>query len=437
MVYTRRKKNNNKRRTRIARKKNNKGGEAFAAGGYGCVFKPALLCANNSLRINSNTMKKTLGTVSKLLDRENAFNEMQEIEKVLLYIKKIPNNSKYFIINDQVTICEPAPLSKLDLHNYDKMCSGTKLEQIGITSANINNHLNKLNAINMLDGGKDLDKVWPFLRFDDKENNEKSFKIFKIINTHLIGLLVNAIVKLNKAGLYHFDIKGSNILLGKDENTRLIDWGTSFTFTSFTFTSFTVENTHIPQKVYSRAIFQFNVPFSVILFLPELDKVIQKTVLLYKNKAQGNDLIKLIAQDIILYSLTENGAGSHFELILEYMVIVYNKINNNNKFTRETAIKVIENYFADILLNYLTITTFTTTFNLAAFFKEVFLHNIDIYGFLISYIHLVIINDKSNSYLVQEIAKLFNDFCWSPTYASKPIPVKTLTNRLKKLNIQR
>ena len=433
MVYTRRKKYNNNKRTKINRR--NKGGEAFAAGGYGCVFKPALLCANNSLRINSNTMKKSLGTVSKLLDRESAFNEMQEIEKVLLYIKKIPNNSKYFIINDQVTICEPAPLSKLDLHNYDKMCSGTKLEQIGITSANINNHLNKLNAINMLDGGKDLDKVWPFLRFDIKENNEKSFKIFKIINTHLIQLLVNAIVKLNKAGLYHFDIKGSNILLGKDENTRLIDWGTSFTFTSFT-----VENTHIqiPQKVYSRAIFQFNVPFSVILFLPELDTVIQKTVLLYKNKAQGNDLIKLIAQDIILYSLTENGAGSHFELILEYMVIVYNKINNNNnKFTRETAIKVIENYFADILMNYLTITTFTTTFNLTAFFKEVFLHNIDIYGFLISYIHLVIINDKSNSYLVQEIAKLFNDFCWSPTYASKPIPVKTLMNRLKKLNIQR
>ena len=76
MVYTRRKKYNNKRRTRIARKKNNKGGEAFAAGGYGCVFKPALLCANNSLRINSNTMKKSLGTVSKLLDRENAFNDL-------------------------------------------------------------------------------------------------------------------------------------------------------------------------------------------------------------------------------------------------------------------------------------------------------------------------------------------------------------------------
>jgi len=423
---TKRKRYINNKRTKINRR--NKGGEAFAAGGYGCVFKPALLCANNSIRINSNTMKKSLGTVSKLLDRENAFNEMQEIEKVLLYIKKIPNNSKYFIINDQVTICQPAPLSKADLHNYDKMCSGTKLQEIGITSANINNHLNKLNAINMLDGGKDLDKVWPELHFDD---NGKSFKIFKIINTHLIQLLVNAIVKLNKAGLYHFDIKASNILLGKDENTRLIDWGTSFTFQD-------TKTDIIPQKVYSRAIFQFNVPFSVILFLPELDTVIQKTVLLYKNKVQNkNSLIKLIAQDIILYSLTENGAGSHFELILEYMVIVYNKINNNNNFTKETAIKVIENYFVDILLNYLTITTFTTTFKLAAFFKEVFLHNIDIYGFLITYIHLVVINDKSNSYLVQEIAKLFNDFCWSPTYASKPIPVKTLTNRLKKLNIQR
>ena len=424
-----RKKRGYKKKYTRKNRKGKIGGAAFSAGGYGCVFKPALTCANN---IKNKNIKKKIGTVSKLLEKRNAFDEMQEIERVLKYIKRNPDNSKYFIINDQVSICTPAPLKKADLKNYGKICSGTKLDSLGITQKNINAHLDELNIINMVDGGEDLDNMWDTLVPGRKKNKKFNADMFNNINTHLIALLNNAIIKLNQEGLYHFDIKGSNILVGKDKNTRLIDWGTSFEFNN--------EHNHssIPVKVYNRAIFQYNVPFSVILFVEGLEKIIANFI---KNKNIGNlnkknqlNLVKEIAEKIILHNLKENGSG-HLELILEKMIIAYRDVLGNKNFTTEKAMLMIRDYLADILFNYLDFNTFI--FDLNTYFIQVFLHNIDIYGFLTAYIELIM-PDKTNKdyfHLVQEISKVLNDFCWSALYASKPISLQKLTDRLNELNI--
>ena len=136
------------------RRKRKIGGEAIAAGGYGCVFKPVLRCEQENLqtqsmqRMQRSSKQRGKNLVSKLLMKEDAFDEMEEIEGILKFIKKNPDNSKYFIINDQVSICKPAPLTKTDLHNYDKVCSGTKVGRNGINSTNINDNLDKLNIIN-------------------------------------------------------------------------------------------------------------------------------------------------------------------------------------------------------------------------------------------------------------------------------------------------
>lgn len=257
----------------------------------------------------------------------------------------------------------------------------------------------------------------------------------------LIKLLNNAILKLNKDGLYHFDIKGANILLGQDGHTRLTDWGSSFEYQS------SKDSIHIPFKLYDRAIFQYNVPFSVILFSDELlnllkEKKPRSTSSSSKTIAQNDVVAKMLSQESILFSIKENGIG-HFENILEFMIMVYRDIFDNKKFTRDNAIQMIQDYLADIFLNYFDFTTYT--FNLPAFFNEVFLHNVDLYGFILTYIELVMPNNiniisiiKSNKNyfaLVNELSLIFNEFCWSPRYASKPIPHKTLTTRLNRLNI--
>jgi hypothetical protein len=419
-----------KKRGTLKRKTQKKGGEAVAAGGYGCIFKPALSCAESSINKSSSksnsskSSKSKTGLISKLLLKENAFSEMEEIERVLKYIKKNPNNSNYFIINDQVSLCAPAPLSSRDLVKYDEICRETRINKTGITQTNINANLDKVNIITMLDGGEDLEKY--FIGLAKNPLIHDKFAIFQKINKTLIGLLNNAIVKLNKDGLYHLDIKASNILLGKDGHTRLIDWGTSFEYNQ------RLKNTGIPRRLFERALFQFNVPFSIILFRDDLNTVIR-----------SNE--KDTAKELILSSLKDAGVG-HFDYIIEMMIVIYRHILNKPNYTKADAMQMVEDYINAILLKYLDVTSLT--FRLEDFFREVMVHNIDVYGFIIAYINLVLIDgspekniqfiekNKNNKYmtLITEIAMLLHDFCWSPKYAAARIPVNVLTARLHKLN---
>jgi serine/threonine protein kinase len=427
--------------------KHKTGGEAIAAGGYGCVFKPVLRCEQMK---RNNKRGKIL--VSKLLMKEDAFDEMEEIEGILKFIKKNPDNSKYFIINDQVSICKPAPLTKTDLHNYDKVCSGTKVGRNGINSTNINENLDKLNIINQIDGGKDLDVYIQTHYYYKKLNKSERIIEFRKLNTSLINLLNNAIVKINNDGLYHFDIKGSNILVGKDGNTRLIDWGASFVYFPNAANAANAANAYkantpssksiihskynIPQKVFNRSMFQFNIPFSIILFFDNIDNVL----LQIQEKSEKSDNSYDLAQKIILLSLKDAGEG-HFDLILEYMINIYN-YGNKNKFTKRDALKVIIEYISNVLLNFLDFSTFQ--FNLEKFFNDVVKHNIDVYGFLMSYIDFILYsksigksmkskNNNEEEEIYKKLAEIIIEFCFESKYASKRIPVKTLTTKLKML----
>ena len=425
-------------------RKQKMGGEAIGAGGYGCVFKPVLQCQLKQSNRNKNL-------VSKLLMKEDAFDEMEEIEGIMKFIKKNPNNSKYFIINEQVSICKPAPLSKEDLQNYDKICLNTKVGQSGINSTNINQNLDRLNIINQLDGGKDLD-VYIRTHYFKKLNKSERIVDFMKINTSLINLLINAIVKINKDGLYHLDIKGSNILLGKDDNTRLIDWGASFVYLPIESKNAKAEHIYssksiihakynIPQRIFTKAIFQFNLPFSIILFFDDFDELLMnkidkiKQINLFNNKF---DFVRYLASEIISTSLKESGEG-HFELILEYIINIYNYNNNNNNFTKKDALKVIIEYISNVLLHFLDFSTYK--FNLEKFFINVLVHNIDVYGFIMSYIDFILHNsNKSNNIkdeeekIYKKLAEIIIEFCFETKYASKRIPIKTLTTRLKMLN---
>ena len=86
-IHKNRTKNRSKNRTKNRTKnktKNRKGGEVIAAGGFGCVFSPALRC------INSN---KRQGDISKLLEKKDAENEWNELKNV----KKTNNVGPIFL----------------------------------------------------------------------------------------------------------------------------------------------------------------------------------------------------------------------------------------------------------------------------------------------------------------------------------------------------
>ena len=92
---------------------------------------------------------------------------------------------------------------------------------------------------------------------------------------------------MNELHVYHGDIKDSNVLISKKNNTiiaRLIDWGLSVHY------SVTNNNNTFPKTLYRRP-FQYNAPFSNILFNKEFIIFIITSILtkyLY-NKGHRNE----------------------------------------------------------------------------------------------------------------------------------------------------
>jgi RIO-like serine/threonine protein kinase len=93
------------------------------------------------------------------------------------------------------------------------------LTKKNISSKNINSYLDEILAINMPYGGIDASK---FIK--NRIYDRNSMVIF---NKKMIDLLVNAIIPMNKRGIYHGDLKSYNILTNIENKKlvlRIIDW---------------------------------------------------------------------------------------------------------------------------------------------------------------------------------------------------------------------
>lgn len=121
------------------------GGKVLASGGYGCIFRPALKCANKSERAS--------GQISKLMTARHAKSEYNEIMRFKHILRKIPNYSNYFLV-DNVSLCEPDKLSSEDLENYNEKCKALKKDDI--TEGSINDQLDTVLSLNMPFGGIDV-----------------------------------------------------------------------------------------------------------------------------------------------------------------------------------------------------------------------------------------------------------------------------------------
>jgi hypothetical protein len=238
------------------------GGKVIASGGFGCIFNPALKCASSQYREQ--------GKVSKLMSIKHATEEYKQIQQFRNVLKIIPNYENYFLL-DNFTICKPDKLTKEDLKLYKKKCKA--LTKKNITVKNINKSLDQVLALNMPNAG---------INIEDFVDNDAYFTKNNIIklNNSLINLLLNGILPMNKLNVYHCDVKDSNVLVVvENENnntvfkTRLIDWGISLIHNNFT---------GIPRKLYRRP-FQYNVPFSAILFNKEFTSYYNDFLAIHPN----------------------------------------------------------------------------------------------------------------------------------------------------------
>jgi hypothetical protein len=368
---------------------NTSGGNALTSGGFGCLFKPALKCKKPKLNYG-----QTL--VTKLMTKKNALDEYKQIKMFKSILEHIPNYQNYFLV-DGFSKCKPAELTNDDLKDFDENCSALKKKNF--TAANINNNLNKILALNMPDGGIDIDDY--IFSLNDKSSLPE---FYMNLNISLVDLLVNGIQPMNKAHLYHCDVKGSNILISFKKETRLIDWGLSVYRKN-------INKIHVPDKL-NRRPFQFNVPFSIILFNK---KFIEKYNLFIK-KHENVDFysIREFVINYIFYWNKIRGSGhlkkinSIFKRLTHNMLpaIENTKIKNHIVEYDFTYYYIVE-YISKILFKY----TVQGSLNLLDYFNDVFLKNIDVWGFTIIYMEFLdnlyeIYKDKLSLYHLQFIEKI-------------------------------
>ena len=397
--------------------KNNKGGKVLASGGFGCVFSPALKCEGET--------KREANKISKLMTEKHATEEFDEINSIKAKLDVIPHYEDYFLLYD-ATMCRPAKLTATDLTEYASKC--TALPKNNITKTNINDNLDKLMSLNIPNGG---------MAVDDFIYEDGSFEKLYKIHTSLVKLLKKGIVPMNKKNIYHCDVKDSNVLIDNssavDLKARLIDWGLSTEYTPF-------EKEPFP-KTWRNRPFQFNVPFSVIIFS---DSFVEKYTKYLKDGGKPEETeLKPFVIDFINFWMKERGAG-HYKFINEIMFTLFS--NSLTSISEGSKPKVIEtqitmdyivNYVIDVLVHY---TKFREdgSLNLREYLDNVFIQIVDIWGFISIYYPIIEVLSNSYSSLTKNELKIFNqiqfifvEYLFNPRH--EPIDMNMLYSDLKDL----
>ena len=415
------KKRSLKRKTykKIYKKGANRGGKPIKSGSYGCVFKPVLKCDKNKSAELENG-------ISKLMEEDAAKIEFDTILEVQRHIKGIPNNNDYFLVND-IKMCAPDKLSNEDLNDFDTVCNDI-VKYTGYDKNIINNNLKHFKIINMPYGGIDLNEFWK--RMMDIPARDKK-KIFALVNSILIRLLENGIIPLNQTGFYHLDVKGGNILVSDDiKYARLIDWGVSQKLN---------ENNITPSKFIQE--FQFNIPFTNILFNSNINKWLQEEFTkmnITKMNIKSISLLtmKSIVKNIMDKVMKDRGEG-HYMVILYYIIVLYNlddALGQND--STNFALDLICTFIATALMNY---TDSNGIFQLKKYCLEVYLRNVDVWGFIMSYIQIIIYAKeikgatKYKKEFIKAVSDIIINYCYNPKYAISPIPVDKVIEDLRKI----
>ena len=331
------------------------GGRSIGSGGFGCVFRPSIRCGNKEGSQNY---------ISKLMLKEDAVEELEEIKTFSSILKKIKNYKNYFLIDD-ITLCKVSTLSKEDLYDFNNKCKS--LYKNDFIASNINFKLNQLLMLNMPYGGINLSSYI--------EEHPSSITLKKL-HISLINLFKNGIIPMNKKDLYHCDIKASNVLVLESAKNilypRLIDWGLSVYFKN---------KKQIPDNLFRRP-FQFNTPFSIIIFSDTFVNLYQE--FLNNTPNPTNYLYREFTINFILKWIQERGMG-HLNAINKLISKLYSKSidyqNKSNILKYDFTYYHIIEYIASILENF----TINGTFHVDKYFKEVFIKNIDIWGFICCY----------------------------------------------------
>ena len=328
-----------------------KGGIPIFAGAQGCVFKPSLQCKGRPRNLHD-------GNISKLEEKESAKAEMREYEKIKQYLGKIKNYSKYFSV--QAHICEPDPIDPRDLVKFDDVC--TNLKRFNVSAANVNANLSKLRMINMPDLGIDLLK-W-------MEQSPLTPDRIRQLNNHISNLLLDAVGPMNRLGVIHNDLKSENVMVDRNNNARVIDWGLAGISTA---------SQVIPEHHFMDNPVTYNRPFSTMLISPNTCELYASVVLKSATANPSVEQLKHFTRAVYKEYIATFDINQHKYLQYIFMSM-FGSPQGNQTQTNELLIESVATYTAEILHHFTD--RVNRTFRLNEYFSNVYRYNTDVWGLM-------------------------------------------------------
>lgn len=329
-----------------------KGGIPIFAGAQGCVFKPSLKCKNRPRNYND-------GNISKLGEMKSVEAEMREYEQIKRYLMHIKNYKQYFSV--QAAICEPDRLEPHDLVKFDDVCINFKLQGLNISGANVNENLSKLRIINMPDLGIDLKKWMDQTGF----NAERIRKL----NDHISTLLIHAVGPMNRLGVIHNDLKSENVMIDRNNDVRIIDWGLAGISTA---------KQVIPVRHFMNNPVTFNRPFSTMVISTDVLELYSSIVL--KPMTTPSELtmeqIKHFTRAVYKEYIDAHNIDGY-----KYLQYIFKSMfGSNDAITTEMLVDTVATYNAEILHHFTD--RANRTFRMKEYFSNVYRYNTDVWGLM-------------------------------------------------------
>jgi len=401
-----------------------KGGKPIGSGGFGCVFRPALLCEGET--------RRAPGTVTKLMNKQNFNQEEAELKKIAPHIAKIPNNEKYFVVT-QIKKCIPQSYSQEDLTNFNEVCKPLLKGKYKTSATYIERDTRngEYIGLNLPDGGMDV--------FDYLIESRPSKKdISKFLGSYML-LIQKGIRPMNIAGVCHFDVKSENMVYNSSLNeTKLIDWG---------FAQFIPETA--PAPILEKPLMQ-NSPFTILLFYskPQNNPILQffreflvtdgggLTTVPLSTTIRDQAIIAPHKKEIFIKELSKVFRSSIFfneDSIVSFFgtrhVLGQFKYIVRQYFDGKPArlLKCISNQLANVLVefSYNERGNHFVDFDLTRFFRTVYRFNVDIYGALTA-IHKL-------PAPFTEIQKVMEQLMFGDEYTTKPYVIEDVLTQIQML----
>jgi serine/threonine protein kinase len=230
--------------------------------------------------------------------------------------------------------------------------------QGNISGANVNENLSKLRMINMPDLGIDLKKWMDQTAF----NAERIRKL----NDHISDLLIHAVGPMNRLGVMHNDLKSENVMIDRNNDVRIIDWGLAGISTA---------KQVIPVHHFMNNPVTFNRPFSTMVISTDVLGLYSSIVM--KTMTNPSELtvekLKHFTRAVYKEYIDAHSIDSY-----KYIQYIFKSMFGSNN--DEMLMDAVATYNAEILHHFTDHAN--RTFRMKEYFSTVYRYNTDVWGMM-------------------------------------------------------